>query len=60
MSTLRSSNLEVRYSQKEFIELQELQNHEYFVNRDIITITGFMQTEEEITRHLNDMKSLIM
>lgn len=59
MTTLRSKDLSVRYSQPAFIELKSLQNNPYFSNKDIITITGFMKTEEEVTAHLESMKSLV-
>lgn len=51
-STPRSKNLEERYSTPAFKALQSLQNHPKFVNQDIITITGFMKTEEEVQAHL--------
>ena len=59
MSTLRSENLETRYNQPAFVQLEKLQNNPYFSSKDIITITGFMKTEEEVISHLEAMKSLI-
>lgn len=59
MATLRSKDLATRYAQPAFVELKELQNTAYFEDRDIITITGFMETEEEVITHLENMKSLV-
>ena len=59
MATLRSKDLSIRYSQPAFVELKALQNTPYFENQDIITITGFMKTEEEVSAHLLNMKSLV-
>ena len=59
MATLRSENLTERYNQPAFVELESLQNEPYFNDRDIVTITGFMKTEEEVTAHLESMKSLL-
>jgi len=57
--TLRSKNLSERYGTPAFKALQELQNDPYFQSRDIITITGFMKTEEEVQAHLERHQSLI-
>jgi hypothetical protein len=59
MATLRSKNLEIRYSQPAFVALEKLQNDPYFANKDIITITGFMKTEEEVTAHYESMLSCL-
>jgi len=38
--------------QKLFKKLLRLQNHEYNAHRDILTITGFMTTLEELRKHV--------
>jgi len=53
--TQRSRNLTTRYNQPSFIALQELQNTSKFDNVDIVSITGFMRTEEEVTAHYETM-----
>lgn len=59
MATLRSKVLTERYNTPAFKALSLLQNEPYFQNRDIITITGFMKTEEEVQAHLDSMQSLL-
>lgn len=34
-------------------ELVTIQNQPHNMNRDILTITGFMSTEEELQNHIN-------
>lgn len=51
-STPRSKDLEIRYSTPAFKALEALQNTPKYANQDIVTITGFMKTEEELIKHL--------
>jgi hypothetical protein len=59
MTTPRSKDLSVRYSTPAFKALESLQNTHYFSGRDIITITGFMKTEEEVQAHLQRHQELL-
>jgi hypothetical protein len=59
MATLRSKDLAVRYGTPAFKALESLQNTPYFSGRDIITITGFMKTEEEVQAHLERHQALV-
>ncbi len=33
-------------------ELRDIQNHPYFEHQDIMTITGFMKTDQEVREHI--------